>query len=433
MEYLFSNGFVPTSDENRYAVGGLRHGQQAPRAIRNFGMNFPTSGDVPEPGKQLMIDTLNFSDLGYDVTGPTLTSGTRSTRTARSGARSTSHVRQLLARQVRRRLPVRRRGSPVRVRQRRAAAVRVPGQPALDPARLRRDAADADEPVDAPGPRRGAGGRPDALRRREPEGAVARLRPQRHGRERHQPRTAAWPRPTPIRRRTWSPVGTTPATVNVRRPRTSTAIRSTTLGSSSATTRPGSRRSRTPIPPPRRCRRIAGLNLDDTVKFAPGTYEFIAQAPGLRVLPLPRDASARERLEDDRDPSCAHELGVVCVGRNGLDGDGGSERRNLIDDTEGTQLDRDRQRRPAPLSVDGKKVTVDLGGTEPINVKLRPGQRHAVRPARTGSRLCAQFEVWACNANKGARLRHGRRLQRRCTRARRMPSQATRRGPSRRT
>ena len=33
-------------------------------------MNFPTSGGVPEPGKQLMIDALNFSDMGYDVTGP---------------------------------------------------------------------------------------------------------------------------------------------------------------------------------------------------------------------------------------------------------------------------------------------------------------------------------------------------------------------------
>jgi hypothetical protein len=33
-------------------------------------MNFPMSGGVPEPGKQLLINSLNFSDLGYDVTGP---------------------------------------------------------------------------------------------------------------------------------------------------------------------------------------------------------------------------------------------------------------------------------------------------------------------------------------------------------------------------
>ncbi len=33
-------------------------------------MNFPTSGGVPQPGQQLSIDALNFSDMGYDVTGP---------------------------------------------------------------------------------------------------------------------------------------------------------------------------------------------------------------------------------------------------------------------------------------------------------------------------------------------------------------------------
>ena len=73
MEYLFGNGFVPTSDENPYANGTYDTGNKL-RAIRNFGMNFPTSGGVPEPGKQLNIDTLNFADMGYDLTGPTFTS-----------------------------------------------------------------------------------------------------------------------------------------------------------------------------------------------------------------------------------------------------------------------------------------------------------------------------------------------------------------------
>ena len=50
-----SNGFIPVGDENRYAVGVYDTGNK-PRAIRNYGMNFPTSGGVPEPGKQLMID-----------------------------------------------------------------------------------------------------------------------------------------------------------------------------------------------------------------------------------------------------------------------------------------------------------------------------------------------------------------------------------------
>ena len=69
MEYLQENGFAPTGDENPYAVGTYATGNKV-RAIRNYGMNFPSFGAVPEPGKQLLVDALNFSDMGYDVTGP---------------------------------------------------------------------------------------------------------------------------------------------------------------------------------------------------------------------------------------------------------------------------------------------------------------------------------------------------------------------------
>ena len=50
--------------------------------------------------------------------------------------------------------------------------------------------------------------------------------------------------------------------------------RRSTRGSSSVTTRPASRRSPTPT------RRRRAPNLDDTARFAPGTYEFVATAPG---------------------------------------------------------------------------------------------------------------------------------------------------------
>ena len=69
MEYVNSNGFVPVAGENRYAVGAYATGNQS-RAIRNYGMNMPTAGGDPQPGKQLLIDTLNFGSMGYDVTGP---------------------------------------------------------------------------------------------------------------------------------------------------------------------------------------------------------------------------------------------------------------------------------------------------------------------------------------------------------------------------
>ena len=54
MEVLNEYGFVPVSDENRFAVGAYVTGNKQ-RGIRNFGMN---------------ASPLNFSDMGYDLTGP---------------------------------------------------------------------------------------------------------------------------------------------------------------------------------------------------------------------------------------------------------------------------------------------------------------------------------------------------------------------------
>jgi extracellular elastinolytic metalloproteinase len=69
MEYVNENGFVPVAGENRYSVGAYATGNQS-RAIRNYSMAMPTSGGIPQPSKQLNINALNFSSMGYDVTGP---------------------------------------------------------------------------------------------------------------------------------------------------------------------------------------------------------------------------------------------------------------------------------------------------------------------------------------------------------------------------
>ena len=54
MEVLNEYGFVPVSGENRFAVGAYVTGNKQ-RGIRNYGMN---------------ASPLNFSDMGYDLTGP---------------------------------------------------------------------------------------------------------------------------------------------------------------------------------------------------------------------------------------------------------------------------------------------------------------------------------------------------------------------------
>jgi extracellular elastinolytic metalloproteinase len=68
VEYLNEYGFVPVSGESPFAVGAYVTGNKQ-RAIRNYNMSYPRTGGFPEPGTAPRIDPLNFSDIGYDLTG----------------------------------------------------------------------------------------------------------------------------------------------------------------------------------------------------------------------------------------------------------------------------------------------------------------------------------------------------------------------------
>jgi hypothetical protein len=68
MEYLNEYGFVPTSHENRYAVGPYVTSNPY-RGIRNYAMNFPYSGKTPQPSRYPFVNPLNLSDVGYDFVG----------------------------------------------------------------------------------------------------------------------------------------------------------------------------------------------------------------------------------------------------------------------------------------------------------------------------------------------------------------------------
>jgi hypothetical protein len=67
VEYLNEYGFV--SGTSGFAVGPYVTGN-AERAIRNYNMSWPRTGGFPEPGSSPKIDPLNFSNMGYDLTGP---------------------------------------------------------------------------------------------------------------------------------------------------------------------------------------------------------------------------------------------------------------------------------------------------------------------------------------------------------------------------
>ncbi|HEY7197392.1 MAG TPA: M36 family metallopeptidase, partial [Gaiellaceae bacterium] len=69
MEYQFENGFNPGSDTNVYVMGSYVTGNKV-RGIRDYALDWPQSGDIPRPSQTPRINPLNFSDIGFDVTGP---------------------------------------------------------------------------------------------------------------------------------------------------------------------------------------------------------------------------------------------------------------------------------------------------------------------------------------------------------------------------
>jgi extracellular elastinolytic metalloproteinase len=68
MEELAEFGLVPTDGENPFATGTYVTGNKV-RGIRDYAANFPNTGAFPEPGINPQINPLNFSDVGFDLTG----------------------------------------------------------------------------------------------------------------------------------------------------------------------------------------------------------------------------------------------------------------------------------------------------------------------------------------------------------------------------
>jgi extracellular elastinolytic metalloproteinase len=68
VEYLNEYGFAGRGGENPFAVGAYVTGNKQ-RAIRNYNMSYARTGAFPESGVSPQVDPLNFSDIGYDLTG----------------------------------------------------------------------------------------------------------------------------------------------------------------------------------------------------------------------------------------------------------------------------------------------------------------------------------------------------------------------------
>jgi hypothetical protein len=145
------------------------------------------------------------------------------------------------------------------------------------------------------------------------------------------------------------------------------------------------------------------VNFDDTARFAPGQYEFVAHAPGQGHVRF------RQRFRSGENETIEIVFPMnwasATNGATATTADGGVA-GSLIDDTEATNWAANATNTDGTLGVDGKKATIDLGGSEPIRVKYVQVSAH-VRPGASRFAAVRQFELWACR-QAGASFAHDR-------------------------
>jgi hypothetical protein len=140
-----------------------------------------------------------------------------------------------------------------------------------------------------------------------------------------------------------------------------------------------------------------GANLDDTAAFAPGTYEFVTNAPGyghVRFRQTFRSGQSQTVPIRFATNVASSAQGATATG----DGTGQS---NLIDDTEANQWTAEGTITSGSLSVDGKKVTIDLAGSNAQSIKHVQVSAH-LSAGQNRFTAVRQFELWACNGTSGS-------------------------------
>ena len=346
MEQLNENGLVPVADENPFTVGAYVTGNKD-RAIRNYNMSFPRTGAFPAPGVSLVrrgaptANPLGFANMGYDITGPQVHAD------GEIWSATNFDIRQALA-------------------QKYAAS-----HPAGDVA-LQRSCADAQRQAsDCPGNRRWIQLvfdafllMPTAPSMLDARDAYLAADVMRFGGANQDELWLAFARrgfgEQAASTSTADDTDSDP-TPDYASPRHSNAnVRFRAVASdegraavTGARIYVGHYEARTsPVADTNPA--TAGANLDDTARFAPGTYEFVANAPGYGHVRLRRSFTAGSSS------TVTFELPTNLASRSkGATASGdGQDHEQLIDDTESTSWDRTG----AQPDVRGSQVTVDLQG-----------------------------------------------------------------------
>ncbi|HET8651491.1 MAG TPA: M36 family metallopeptidase [Gaiellaceae bacterium] len=378
MEVVNEYGFTPVNDENRYAVGVYDTGNKQ-RAIRNYGMNFPTSGGVPQPGEQLMIDALNFSDMGYDVTGPQVHAD------GEIWSKTNFAIRQLLVDKYNGQFPYGDEELQRECAEGYLQANRCPGnrrwiQLVFDamllmptnPTMLQaRDAALAADLM-----------RFGGANQKELWLGYAR---QGMGINAASSNTNANTDtdPTPD----FEPMFTTPATVKF-------DVEGADGTDLKARIYVGHYEARVSPIADTDPATTGSSNLDDAAKFAPGTYELIAHAPGYGFHRFRRTFKSGKSY--DLEIELPTNFASLASGATASTTDGAATVNNLIDDTEGTNWSAPATNVGGAISVDGKTATINLAGTDPVRVRYIQVSA-MLGPGNNRFSALRAFEIWACN------------------------------------
>jgi extracellular elastinolytic metalloproteinase len=411
IEELNELGVVPTGDENRYATGTYATGNKL-RGIRNYAPNFPYTGAFPEPSQYPQIDPLNFSDVGYDVTGPEVHAD------GEIWVAINYEVRRALAAKYNKQFPESDAALEKQCALGQVPVTQCPGnrrwiQDLFDAFLLMPTAPsmiDARNAIQAADQARFGGANLPEITAAFARRGMGRFASQTNGSGRVRG-VESDTDPLPD----FEAPGEANANVTF-------AAQSTDTGNPAVKARiyVGHYEARvSPIAdtdPATNAPSTGANNLDEQAIFAPGTYEFIATAPGYGAVRFRETFKANTNhtvtlkfapnvASTTQGATATGDVAPVTSGTTEVQ-DGLRVLRNLIDDSEATDWQAGAtQGADGAWNVDGKRVTIDLAGSRPqtiryvqVSAMLGPvfdGNRTDLSQNRFTA--LRQFEIWTCN------------------------------------
>jgi hypothetical protein len=414
IEMLNEYGLVPTNGENRYATGTYATGNKL-RGIRNYAGNFPSTGAFPTPSTYPEVNPLNFSDIGFDLTGPEVHAD------GEIWIAMNFELRKALVAKYNAQFPESDQALQTRCANGAQPVEQCPGnrrwiQLLFDSFLLDPTAAsmiDARNSILAADQARFGGANQNEI-----WGAFA-----RRGAGNFASSTNGTGRgggvendsnPLPDFRVPGADNNATVKFAAVSRQSPEPAVKARIfVGHYEARVSPIADTDPATNAPAG----SSANNLDDTGFFAPGTYEFVATAPGFGEVRFRRTfrAGQNQTITLHMAPNWAsRSQGSTASGDATPVTFQGTEiqsaarvRENLIDDTELTdwQAAATQSSATAPWEVDGKQVTLDLGGTSPVRIN-RVQVSALLGPVFVGvgdasqNRFTAlrQFDIYTCNS-----------------------------------